>query len=676
MRAIVIDRPGIFRVAEVPDPAPRAGQVVVQVEYCGICGTDLHILAGEFPPTPYPITPGHEFAGTVVARGPDVKPDLPIGARVAVDPSLYCGYCRRCRAGRDNLCENWAAIGDTVDGAFAEFVAVPAVNAYRLPDHVDSQYGAMAEPLACAVHGLRRLGPVFGDPVVVIGAGTMGLLLLQVLLASGAGPVAVVDRVSERLEVARKLGADAAVTDASALAGERFEVAVDATGVPAAIESAVGLLDRGGRLLVFGVSPAEAAIRVSPFRVYNDELTITGSMAILRSFGQAVDLLASGAVDPRLMLSEPLPLEEFGEAVNRVRSGQGIKWHIRPLSRSLLLGFDGIARLLGRTARPALRGDPAGEPSRVGQGAAEQELDLGVGTAQLVGRPAGQRVVDGRVEPQQDVLPLTHRDRSLVERAGVDDLLGGLLAAEHHQQVGDHRGLALLVKLHHPLLLQALQGQPDHADRALHDGQAGADHGRGLLLAEHGLRDLRRVGQPGQPGLDHVDPGRGDPLGDLGGQLRGDLGGVLAQGKLSLAVTGVRVGRGDVPHRGLGLDRHELREVIDRVQRHGRVGDLPHHDGGDLDRVPVRVVDLGRRALVVPDPDRHPAPVGQHVHPVQPRLAERAPVPAEQLDHPGLPGDDRGQPLEHEPGREQEQHAERDQPPAARPDARGQTQHD
>src|SRR5579863_7572845 len=330
MRAIVLDRPGSFRVAEVPDPVPGEGQIVVKVDACGVCGTDIHIMDGEFPPTPYPITPGHEFAGTVAAVGPGVKPDLPVGAAVAVDPSLYCGYCRRCRAGRDNLCENWAAIGDTVSGAFAEYVAVPAVNAYRLPDGIDGQLGAMAEPLACAVHGLRRLGPVFGEPVVVIGAGTMGLLLLQVLLEAGAGPVAVVDRVSERLEVARKLGADTAVTSADALDGARFEVAVDATGAPQAIESAVGLLDRGGRLLVFGVSPAEAAIRVSPFRVYNDELTITGSMAILRSFGQAVDLLASGAVDPRLLLSEPLPLEEFGEAVHRVRSGQGIKWHIRP----------------------------------------------------------------------------------------------------------------------------------------------------------------------------------------------------------------------------------------------------------------------------------------------------------------------------------------------------------
>jgi 2-desacetyl-2-hydroxyethyl bacteriochlorophyllide A dehydrogenase len=330
MRALVLDHPGSFRVADVPDPTPEAGQVVVKVECCGICGTDLHILAGEFPPTPYPITPGHEFAGIVVARGSDVKPDLPIGARVAVDPSLYCGYCRKCRSGRDNLCENWAAIGDTVDGAFAEFVAVPAVNAYRLPDHLDAQYGAMAEPLACAVHGIRRLGPVFGEPTVVIGAGTMGLMMLQLLLHAGAGPVAVVDRVSERLEVARKLGAAQAVTDAGALDEDRFGVAVDATGVPEAIETAIGLLDRGGRMLVFGVSPAEAAIRVSPFRVYNDEITITGSMAILRSFGQAVDLLASGAVDPRPLLGEPLPLERWGEAVDRVRSGQGIKWHIRP----------------------------------------------------------------------------------------------------------------------------------------------------------------------------------------------------------------------------------------------------------------------------------------------------------------------------------------------------------
>jgi 2-desacetyl-2-hydroxyethyl bacteriochlorophyllide A dehydrogenase len=330
MRAIVLDRPGEFRVAEVPDPAPRAGQIVVKVEACGVCGTDIHIMDGEFPPTPYPITPGHEFAGTIAAIAPDVTLDLARGDRVAVDPSLYCGYCRRCRSGRDNLCENWAAIGDTVDGAFAEYVAVPAVNAHKLPGQLDGQQGAMVEPLACAVHGLRRLGPVFGDPVLLVGAGTMGLLLLQLLLHAGAGPVTVVDRVGERLEVARKLGAARTATDLSALEEERFEVAVDATGAAPAIDAAAALLDRGGRLLVFGVSTADALIKVSPFRVYNDEITITGSMAILRSFAPAVELLASGAVDVRPLLSPPLPLEDFGAALNRVRTGQGIKTHVRP----------------------------------------------------------------------------------------------------------------------------------------------------------------------------------------------------------------------------------------------------------------------------------------------------------------------------------------------------------
>jgi 2-desacetyl-2-hydroxyethyl bacteriochlorophyllide A dehydrogenase len=330
MRAIVLDRPGSFRVAELPDPAPGPGQIVVKVDCCGVCGTDLHIMDGEFPPTPYPITPGHEFAGTVAAVGRDVLFDLPPGARVAVDPSLYCGYCRRCRAGRDNLCENWAAVGDTVAGAFAEYVTVPAVNAHRLPDGTDGQLGAMVEPLACAVHGLRRLGPVFGDTVLLTGAGTMGLLLLQLLVHAGAGPVTVVDRVSERLAVARKLGAARVANGLADLEGERFEVAVDATGVPAVIDGATGLLDRGGRLLVFGVSPAEASISLAPFRVYNDELTVTGSMAILRSFAPAVELIVSGTVDPRPLLSEPLPLEEFGEALRRVRAGQGIKWHIRP----------------------------------------------------------------------------------------------------------------------------------------------------------------------------------------------------------------------------------------------------------------------------------------------------------------------------------------------------------
>jgi 2-desacetyl-2-hydroxyethyl bacteriochlorophyllide A dehydrogenase len=207
MRAVVWEKPGELKVTDVADPAPGHGELVVQVGACGICGTDLHIADGEFPPTPYPIIPGHEFAGRVVAVGDGAGGEWRGGERVAVDPSLFCGRCPACHAGRGNLCANWNAIGDTVNGAFAEYVTVPAANAYRLPDSVDDQQGALIEPLSCAVHGLRRIGPVLGEDVLLIGAGTMGLLLLQLLNRAGARSVTVVDRKATRLEVAKAAGA-------------------------------------------------------------------------------------------------------------------------------------------------------------------------------------------------------------------------------------------------------------------------------------------------------------------------------------------------------------------------------------------------------------------------------------------------------------------------------------
>ena len=314
MKAAQIGRygePSVLRINEVDRPAPSEGEVLVQVEASSVNGHDVIVRSGGLKiisGRKFPLGTGLDFAGVVAATGPG-----------------QAGY----RSG-DRV---WGTVHPRqrhAAGAAAEYVAVPAANVYRLPAGFDGQTAAMIEPLACAVHGLRRLGPVFGDSVLLTGAGTMGLLLLQLLVHAGAGAVTVVDRVSDRLEVASKLGAARVVSDIGELADERFEITVDATGVPAVIQAGSDLLDRGGRLLVFGVSPAEAAISLSPFRVYNDEITVTGSMAILRSFAPAVELLTSGVVDPRPLLSTPLPLEEFGEALRRVRAGQGIKWHIRP----------------------------------------------------------------------------------------------------------------------------------------------------------------------------------------------------------------------------------------------------------------------------------------------------------------------------------------------------------
>jgi 2-desacetyl-2-hydroxyethyl bacteriochlorophyllide A dehydrogenase len=330
MRAVIWEKPGQLTVTEAADPAPRYGELVVQVGACGICGTDLHIADGEFPPTPYPIIPGHEFAGRVVARGDGVPDDWRDGERVAVDPSLFCGHCPACRAGRGNLCANWNAIGDTVNGAFAEYVAVPAANAYRIPDSVDDRQGALIEPLSCAVHGLRRIGPVIGQDVLLMGAGTMGLLLLQLLNRAGARSVTVVDRKASRLEAAKEVGADSVADDFADAGGRAFGVAVDATGAPAAIEAAFRSLERGGLLLIFGVTSGDANVSLSPFRIYNDEITVLGSMAVLNSFGAAADLMAASAIDTGPLLGSPFTLDQFPEALASVRNGEGIKVQVAP----------------------------------------------------------------------------------------------------------------------------------------------------------------------------------------------------------------------------------------------------------------------------------------------------------------------------------------------------------
>ena len=338
MRAVIIDAPGIIRVDNVPDPTPRPDEVLVRVGACGICGTDLHIIDGDSPLARYPIIPGHEFAGEVVAVGSDVaqrygKENITVGSRVAVEPNLYCGHCDSCRTGHENLCLNYAALGVTTNGAVAQYVTVPVAKAYALPDNMSFREGALIEPVSCAVHGMHILNPRSGDTFLIVGAGTMGVLLLQLAVRGGASRVAMVDVNAQRLALAEQLGPTRTYSDIKqALKDEPlgFNCVIDATGVAPVIENAFMAVKRGGKLLIFGVASNEARISLSPFRIYNDEITIIGSMAVLFSFQAALDLISSGVINTEAMLTKALPLQDFLEALDMVRYGKGVKTQILP----------------------------------------------------------------------------------------------------------------------------------------------------------------------------------------------------------------------------------------------------------------------------------------------------------------------------------------------------------
>lgn len=344
MRAVIIDAPASIRVSNVPEPTPRSDELLIRVEACGICGTDLHIIDGESPLARYPVIPGHEFAGEVVAVGGDIPQNhenggtnITVGSRVAIDPNLYCGYCDFCRTGHENLCRHYSALGVTRDGAIAQYVAVPLTAAYMLPNSISWCEAALIEPVSCAVHGMHSLNPRSGDTFLIVGAGTMGLLLLQLALHGGASRVVMVDVNTQRLALAEQLGATRTYNDIQqALADEPlgFNCVIDATGVPAVIENAFMAVKRGGKFMVFGVASHEARISLSPFRIYNDEITIIGSMAVLFSFQAALDLISGGVINTQTMLTKALPLQDFASALDMVRRGQGIKTQILPSLQS------------------------------------------------------------------------------------------------------------------------------------------------------------------------------------------------------------------------------------------------------------------------------------------------------------------------------------------------------
>lgn len=328
MRAVVVSEPGSAVLASVPDPTPGPTDVIVRVRGCGICGTDLHLVSGDLGTDRFPLIPGHEPWGEVVDCGPEVT-NVRVGQLVAVDPSLHCGQCAPCRRGQGNMCEHWGAIGGTKPGAWAEFVRAPAANAYPLPEGMPLDAAALIEPVACAVRGLQRLNPDPDQPAIIFGAGTMGMILSILLEERGVGPVSIVDTNEARRDLARRLtGANVVTTEE--VADMRAPWVIEATGNPRAFESAVACTSRAGTVLVFGVASPQAEASVSPYRIYADELTILGSMAILRTFGPAIESVARHADRLLPLLTHRIPLEDISEGLDAVSNGSAVKVVVDP----------------------------------------------------------------------------------------------------------------------------------------------------------------------------------------------------------------------------------------------------------------------------------------------------------------------------------------------------------
>lgn len=319
--------PGHLGLVERPEPAPAAGQVLLEVHAAGVCGTDLHIAAGEYV-TATPVTLGHEVAGVVVAAGPGVDPTWQ-GAHVVTETYFAtCATCDRCRDGRPNLCPDRRSIGTHVDGGFADLLVVPVTNLHRVPDGVDTYAAALAEPLACVCNCLLDPPAVqSGDRVVVTGPGPIGLLAAQVARdLGGSVTVCGLPRDSERLDAARALGF--AETDAPPEPGSA-DVVIECSGSAGGASTCLTTARRGGRYVQIGVFGG--AVTVPLNQVFFSELVLTSGFASTpRSWRHAMRLMASGAVETAPLVTRAAPLGTWKDVFADLSAARGLKVVLDP----------------------------------------------------------------------------------------------------------------------------------------------------------------------------------------------------------------------------------------------------------------------------------------------------------------------------------------------------------
>lgn len=315
-------------------------QVKVKNMACGVCGTDVHIYHGEkgsAAVTP-PVVLGHEYAGIVVEVGEAVT-NVKVGDHVTMDPNMYCGICRPCRMGRKQNCEHLYALGVNTNGGFAEYSVCPDTQCYLLDPSLSFDVGAMTEPLACAIHGVDKVGVRSGDVVLVIGGGAIGLMMVQLAKLAGAAKVVLSEPIAVRREIGLSVGADFAIDPTSSDLNQEFQaftgldgadVVIECVGRPIAAKQAIAAAGLTGKVLLFSVPAPDATIELPLFDVYKKELTIVGSMINPDTHERAVALLNSGRMQMEPLITHRFPLAQLEDAIRCQMGTESVKVIVRP----------------------------------------------------------------------------------------------------------------------------------------------------------------------------------------------------------------------------------------------------------------------------------------------------------------------------------------------------------
>jgi L-iditol 2-dehydrogenase len=325
MKALVLTDYGRFSLEEVPDPQIAPDDVLVRVKACGICGSDVHGMDGSTGRRLPPIIMGHEASGVIATTGASVA-RWKAGDRVTFDSTIYCGDCEYCRAGRINLCTNRRVLGVSCgdyrqNGAFAEFVAVPQRILHRLPASLPFEFAACVEPLSIAVQAARRAGVQAGQSAVVVGAGMIGLLQVQVLRAFGCSRVIAIDLAADRLETAATVGATETHNAKDCPGDFNVDHAFECVGLGPAVGLAMRSVRKGGIVTLIGnLAPTvEWPLQAAVTR----ELTTYGSCASAGEYPECLDLMARGAVNMAPMITAVAPLTEGPKWFERLYRKEG-----------------------------------------------------------------------------------------------------------------------------------------------------------------------------------------------------------------------------------------------------------------------------------------------------------------------------------------------------------------